>query len=133
MRQSSAKVNNSYVMLESQKIPIVFDGRNIPKTVTISNLANKQADTVTLSEDISRVFVPNRGALYYHLEDYNEKSILEIHFDYLYVRVKQLNLLSEFNNITAHLTTAATVKSFSCSPIHPNNSFAFKNISLCIA
>ena len=85
-----SSIYNGYLVLKGQGIPIVFDIKNVPESIVITNLSNQQQDTVKLNDNIAKIFVPNRGALYYLLEDYNEKSILEIQFNYLFIRVKNL-------------------------------------------
>lgn len=90
MKQQLSSIYNGYLPLKSQDVPIVFDIRNVPESIVITNLNNQQKDTVKLNDNTAKVFVPNSGALYYHLEEYNSKSILEIQFSYLFLRIKKL-------------------------------------------
>jgi hypothetical protein len=41
-------------------------------------------------EQFTKAFLPNKGALYYKIDDYNLKSIMELHFKYVLVRIRDL-------------------------------------------
>lgn len=73
-------IYNDHLILKDTATPIIVDSRNPPESIIIQNLNTNEEDRISLKDDITKIFIPNRGALYYHLEDYNSKSILELSF-----------------------------------------------------
>ena len=110
-------IYNDYVILRDREIPLIFDSKHCPQEIIISNKSSEKV-SIELKEDICKIFVPNKGALYYHLENYNHRSILDIRFSYLFIKVKNKKAVEYFKDISVHLSTALSIKSFSCSAIY---------------
>lgn len=72
---------------------------------------------------MTKVFIPNKGVLYYKIDDYNLKSIMELHFKYFFIRIRDITKYTNKRKIKLNLSSEYSLNQFSCELIPLTNSF----------
>lgn len=65
-------------------------------------------------EETSKIFVPNKGVLYYKLENYNMKTIMELDFKYIFLRMRDQHKFKDYNNVRLTLKTSLSLNAYTC-------------------
>ena len=71
------------------------------------------------------MFIPNKGVFYYKLDNYNLKSIMEMHFRYVVIRFRDQEKFKNCKNAKLVITSSLSLNMFTSQLIPHTNSFLF--------